>query len=83
MTRQALEARILRLDINGAIAFLAEVLLASPNSDAERDYAEPAAPCKNTACAREHTEIFAPMQRLFGLIREIGTAIPREFGAFG
>ena len=83
VTRQALEARILRLDIQGALALLAEVFPAAPDPAADRDYAEPAAPRTNTAYAREHDEIFAPMQRLFALVREIGAAVTHEVGAFG
>jgi hypothetical protein len=33
--------------------------------------------------AREHAEIFVPMQRLFAQTREIGTASMHEVGAFG
>jgi phosphoenolpyruvate carboxylase len=83
VTRQALEARILRLDIPGATALLAEVFPASPDPAVDRDYAEPAGPRSDNAYAREHAEIFGPMLRLFALIREIGTAITHEVGAFG
>ena len=34
-------------------------------------------------CAREHAEIFAPMRTLFGMVREIATAVTHEVGAFG
>jgi phosphoenolpyruvate carboxylase len=83
VTRQALEARILRLDIPQALSLLAEVFPAAPDPAADRDYAEPQGPRIGTAYAREHVEIFTPMQRLFDLIREIGTGITHEVGAFG
>ncbi len=50
---------------------------------ADCDYAEPAAPRGTAAYAREHEEIFAPMRRLFGMVREIATAVTHEVGAFG
>jgi len=31
----------------------------------------------------EHEEIFAPIRRLFGMVREIATAVTHEVGAFG
>ncbi len=42
-----------------------------------------AAPRGTAAYAREHEEIFAPMRRLFAMVREIATAVTHEVGAFG
>jgi phosphoenolpyruvate carboxylase len=78
-----LEAAILRLDIDSALQVLAEIFPAAPDAGAECDYAEPAPPREGAAYVREHEEIFAPMRRLFGLVREIATAITHEVGAFG
>lgn len=83
ITRAALDQRILRLDVPAALVFLAEVFPAAPDPAAERDYAEPRAPRAAGAYAREHAEIFAPIGRLFALVREIGTAVMHEVGAFG
>ena len=83
ITRAALDQRILRLDIPAALAFLAEVFPSAPDPAAERDYAEPRAPRAAGAYAREHAEIFAPIGRLFALVREIGTAVSHEVGALG
>ena len=83
VTRAAMEQRILRLDIPQAMALLSEVFPAAADPEADRDYGEPAGPRDNLAYAREHSEIFAPMLRLFGLLREVGTAITHEVGAFG
>jgi phosphoenolpyruvate carboxylase len=83
VTRAALDQRILRLDIPSSLAFLAEVFPSQPDPAAERDYAEPRAPRAAAAYAREHAEIFAPMARLFALVREIGTAVTHEVGALG
>ncbi len=83
VTRGVLEAAILRLDIEPALEVLAEIFPAAPDAGAECDYGEPAPPREGAAYAREHEEIFAPMQRLFGLVREIAAAITHEVGAFG
>jgi phosphoenolpyruvate carboxylase len=83
ITRAALDQRFLRLDIPAALAFLAEVFPAAPDPAVERNYAEPRAPRASAAYAREHAEIFAPIGRLFALVREIGTAVTHEVGALG
>ncbi len=83
VTRAALDQRILRLDVPSALAFLAEVFPSTPDPAADRDYSEPRAPRAAAAYAREHAEIFAPMARLFALVREIGTAVSHEVGAMG
>lgn len=62
---------------------LAEIFPAAADPASERDYAEPRAPRATAASARKHAEIFVPMCRLFDLVREIGTAITHEVGAFG
>jgi phosphoenolpyruvate carboxylase len=83
ITRDALLLRILRLDVPGALAILAEVFPATPDPAADRDYAEPAGPRAAVSYRREHERIFAPLARLFGLVREIGTAVTHHVGAFG
>jgi phosphoenolpyruvate carboxylase len=83
VTRQAMDLRILRLDVPAALELLAEVFPAAPDPASERDYAEPRAPRAMDAYLREHAEIFAPMARLFALVREIGAAVTHEVGAFG
>jgi phosphoenolpyruvate carboxylase len=83
ITRDALLLRILRLDVPGALAILAEVFPATPDPAADRDYAEPAGPRAAATYRREHDRIFAPLARLFGLVREIGTAVTHHVGAFG
>lgn len=83
ITRAALDQRLLRLEVPAALAFLAEVFPASPDPAAERDFAEERGPRAAAAYAREHAEIFAPMARLFALVREIGTAVTHEVGALG
>ena len=82
-TREALAARILRLDVPGALAILAEVFPAAPDPSADRDYAEPRGPRAAASYEREHETILGPLAGLFGLLREIGTAVTHRVGAFG
>jgi phosphoenolpyruvate carboxylase len=83
VTRQGLEAAVLRLEIPAALSLLAEIFPALPDSDAGQDYAEPPAPRAVGSYVREHDEIFAPMRALFEIVREIATAVSHEAGAFG
>ncbi|HTR16376.1 MAG TPA: phosphoenolpyruvate carboxylase [Acetobacteraceae bacterium] len=83
MTRETLALRLAQLDVPGALALLAEVFPAAPDSGSDRDYAEPRGPRAAASYAREHETIFAPMGRIFALVREIGTAVTHEVGAFG
>jgi phosphoenolpyruvate carboxylase len=82
-TREALFLRILRLDVPAALGILAEVFPASPDPAADRDYGEPAGPAAAVSYEREHEKLFMPISRLFGLVREIGTAVTHHVGAFG
>ncbi len=79
----ALEAAILRLDIDASLNVLAQIFPSASDPAADCDYGEPAAPRGTGAYAREHEEIFAPIRRMFGMVREIATAITHEVGAFG
>jgi phosphoenolpyruvate carboxylase len=83
VTREALAARILRLDVPAALVILGEVFPHSADPAADRDYAEPRGPRAATSYAREHALIFEPLARLFALVREIGTAVTHCVGAFG
>jgi phosphoenolpyruvate carboxylase len=62
---------------------LAEIFPLATDPAADFDYGEPAPSRRTAAYAREHEEIFAPMRRLFGMVREIATAVTHEVGAFG
>jgi phosphoenolpyruvate carboxylase len=83
VTRPVLEAAILRLDIEPSLQMLAEIFPVVDDAAGDCDYGEAAAPRGSSAYAREHEEIFAPMRRLFGMVREIATAITHDVGAFG
>ena len=75
--------RILQLDIDAALALLAEVFPAAPDPVAGLDFHEPAPPREGLSYAAEHAAIFAPMRGLFDLVRGCGAAITHEIGAFG
>ena len=83
VTRQGLEAAILRLDIDASLNILSEIFPSASDPAADCDYGEAAPERRNTAYAREHEEIFTPIRRLFGMVREIATAVTHEVGAFG
>ena len=83
VTRPAMEAAILRLDMDASLRILAEIFPAAADPAGSADYAEPAAPRGSGSYEREHREIFEPMRRLFGLVRQIATAITHDVGAFG
>ncbi len=83
LTRQTLEAAILRLEIEPSLEALAQIIPVAPDHSAAYDYAEPAGPRSTTAYAREHVAIFTPMRALHSLVREIATAMTHEVGAFG
>jgi phosphoenolpyruvate carboxylase len=82
-TREALAARILRLDVPGALVILSEVFPSAPDPSADRDYAEPRGPRAAVSYKREHQLIMQPLAGYFGLLREIGTAVTHRVGAYG
>jgi phosphoenolpyruvate carboxylase len=82
-TREALLLRLLRLDVPGALVILGEVFPYEPDASVDRDYAEPRGPRAASSYKREHETIFQPIERLFSLVREIGTAVTHHVGAFG
>lgn len=83
ITRQALEMRLLQLDVPGALKLLGEVFPDAPDPAAGHDYGEPRGPSVEASYAREHAAIFEPLGRMFAQVREISTAITHEVGAFG
>jgi len=47
------------------------------------DFHEPSGPRDDHGFTREHEEIFAPMARLFAVLREISVAVMHANGSFG
>ncbi len=83
VTRQALEDRLIRLDVPACLQLLAEIFPTAPDPAAARDYAEPAGRRNTVSYGREHAAVFEPIRRLFAAVREIGAAITHSVGAFG
>ena len=82
-TRQALVSRLLQLDVPATLDVLETIFPSHVDAAADRDYFEPRGLRPARAYEREHKEIFEPIARLFGMVREIGTAITHCVGAFG
>jgi phosphoenolpyruvate carboxylase len=83
ITRAALVARILRLDVPAAVALLEEVFPRNPDAALALDFAEPPGAAEAATYEQEHAEVFGPMRALFALVREASAAITQEVGAFG
>lgn len=83
VTRQALEIRLLQLDVPSTLALMDEVFPNEADPTAGRDFGEPHGPRQAVSYAKEHEQIFDPIGRLFAQVREIATAITHEVGAFG
>ena len=83
VTRQGLEAALLRLEVPAALDWLEKIFPTAQSQDAEQDYGEPPAPRSAGAYSREQTHIINPIRTLFATIREISTAITHEVGFFG
>lgn len=83
VTRQALEMRFLQLDVPATLSLMNEVFPNEADPTAGRNFGEPHGPRSAVSYAKEHEQIFDPIGRLFAQVREIGTAITHEVGAFG
>jgi phosphoenolpyruvate carboxylase len=83
VTRELLVERILRLDMNGALALLSEIFPVNPDPALGLDFGEPPGPREGGAYAALHRDVVAPMRECFALLREVSGAIQHEIGAFG
>ncbi|OYV40777.1 MAG: phosphoenolpyruvate carboxylase [Rhodospirillales bacterium 20-64-7] len=81
--RTGLQQRLLRLDVPAALTALERIFPSAPDDSGSHDFAEPGSAPNVGGYAREHAEIFAPIERYFALLREISAAICHEVGAFG
>jgi phosphoenolpyruvate carboxylase len=82
-TRESLVRGILQLDVERALALLAEVFPAKPDAASGLDFHEPAPGRGGNSYAVEHERLFTPMAQIFALVRECSAAIVHEVGAFG
>lgn len=83
VTLEGIMRRILMLDVDPALALLAEVFPAAGDPAAGLDFHEPAPARAGASYAAEHAALLGPMRGLFGLVRECSAAISHEVGAFG
>jgi len=83
LTREGLIERLLRLDVPASLALLAEIFPLKPDPTIGLDFGEPPGPREGGTYEALHRDVFAPMQALFELLREISGAIQHEIGAFG
>ncbi len=83
VTRTLLLRHILQLEIASTLKLLAEIFPNQPDPALDRDFAEAHGPRGSTSYAAEYETTFLPMKRLFDLVRELGTAVTHEVGAFG
>jgi len=83
VTRSLLLRHILQLEIPASLKLLTEIFPNQPDPALDRDFAEPKGPRGSVSYAVEYETIFLPMKRMFDLVRELGTAVTHEVGAFG
>ena len=83
LTRDALEMQMLRLDVPAALEQLRLIFPLATEEASRIDFREPSGPRTGGAYAAEHSVLFEPIGSLFDLVREVGTAIMHEVGAFG
>ena len=83
VTLRDMQDRLIRLDVPAVLNVLGEVFPKSGHAAAADATGEMAGPPTAASYEHENTEIFAPMRALFDLVRELGTAITHEVGAFG
>ncbi|MGY2049886.1 phosphoenolpyruvate carboxylase [Methylobacterium sp. JK268] len=83
VTRESLIERILRLDVPGCLKALEDIFPVTPDPTLGLNFGEPAGPRGVGTYEAEHRTLFAPIGRLFALVREISGMIQHEVGAFG
>ena len=83
VTREALLERFLRLDIDGCLKLLDEIFPVTADPTLGLNFGEPAGPRDVGTYEAEHANLFQPIRRMFGQVREISGMIQHEVGAFG
>ncbi len=85
LTRESLIARLIQLDVETALAKLAEIFPITELDNEALDFGEPATyeSAENQSYGQEHAQIFQPIGRLYTLIRRIGSAVVHNVGALG
>lgn len=85
LSHESLIARLIQLDVNSALAKLAEIFPIMDPGEETLDFGEPATyeSAENQSYAQEHAQIFQPIGRLYTLIQRIGAAVTHNVGALG
>ncbi|WP_018979652.1 phosphoenolpyruvate carboxylase [Saccharibacter floricola] len=83
VTREAITTLILCLDVPRALRLLDDLFPINAPSIANLDFGEPGGAGVAQGFAREHEQIFRPLQRNFDLLREVGIAIMHANRVFG
>jgi phosphoenolpyruvate carboxylase len=85
ITRESLIARLIQLDIDAALAKLAEIFPVVEPGNEGLDFGEPATyeSAENQSYGQEHARLLQPIATLYGLIRRTGAAVIHNVGALG
>jgi phosphoenolpyruvate carboxylase len=83
LTREALIARVLRLDVPASLEALATIFPVAPDATLGLDFGEPAGPREGGTYEAQHATLFEPMRRAFAAVREVTAVVGIEAGAFG
>jgi phosphoenolpyruvate carboxylase len=85
ITRDSLVARLIQLDVESALARLAEIFPIVDLPGEDEDFGEPATyrSAENQSYGQEHAQIFEPMGKLHTLIRRISVAVIHNVGTIG
>lgn len=85
VTRDAVQAQILELDVPGAIKLLTRIFPIQEGSNNDEDFGEESSyqPEARLSYAFEHRTVFEPLIRLYELVRSIGSALNHDLGAVG
>jgi phosphoenolpyruvate carboxylase len=85
VTREDLVTLIMHLDVEPALAQLAEIFPVTEAGAGEDGFDEPATyrSAESQSYVHEHEEIFRPMGRLYELIRRVGSGVIHHVGAIG
>jgi phosphoenolpyruvate carboxylase len=83
VTLRDMQDRLIRLDVPAVLGLLASVFPKAVDPGSVVADGEMAGPKASASYEMENAEIFEPMRLLFGMVRELGTAITHEVGAFG
>ena len=83
VTPRDMQDRLIRLDVPAVLDVLEAVFPKAGDPALGAAGGEMAGPATAASYERENAEIFQPMRSYFALVRELGTAITHEVGAFG